>query len=74
MHSNMFIPIENPLIWHNPTRDGIIGVSPGLEPVDQFVSIWEDISGRSKRLRFASYDISMMIGTCLIDCDHLNRI
>ena len=40
----------------------------------QFVSIWEDIPGRSKRLRFASYDISMIIGTCLACFDLLNGI
>ena len=52
----------------------IIGAPPGMEPVAQFVSIWKDIPGRSKRSAFASYDISMIIGTWLIYVDHLSMI
>ena len=73
-HSTRFISIEKATITHNLTRNGGNRAPPGVEPVAQFVSMWEDISGRLKRLLFASYDISIMIVTCLIDFDNLNRI
>ena len=57
-------------IWLNLEQILLQRAPPGVEHVAQFVSIWEDISGRSKRLQFASYDVSVIIGTWLICFDH----